>query len=305
MNTTSFQQQSLEAAYAECERLAGRDKPHLYAAANLFERPEVRRAFVATYASMRLIDDIVDGISNRSTISSGRKAFELGRVQSWLELVQSAKVGDGSTGLTWTALADTFTHFDLPLEPWTNLAKAMQSDVMVSSFKTWNDLRGYMQGASVAPAVIFMYLVLMRPDSQGRFTTPWKYPQVHAATEDLAIFCYCVHILRDVSEDLTLGKSGLVYLPEDELAQFGMAPTDLYAMRERGRATDQYIEMAKFAAERARQYLRSGREHLPAVLSQSEPPNGQALVTLVDTYERILNELQDRRFDVFSTVLPA
>lgn len=254
---------------------------------------------------MRLIDDLVDGISNRSMISSGRKEFELGRVQSWLELVQAAKIGDGSSGPTWTALADTFSHFDLPLEPWTNLAKAMKSDVMTSSFKTWDDLRGYMLGASVAPAVIFMYLVLMRPDSKGRFSTAWQYPQVHAATEDLAIFCYCVHILRDVSEDLTLGRSGLVYLPEDELAQFGMVPADLYAMRERGRATAQYVEMAEFAAKRARQYLGNGREYLPAVLSQAEPSNGRALVTLVDTYERILNELQDRRFDVFSTALSA
>jgi hypothetical protein len=32
----------------------------------------------------------------------------------------------------------------------------------------------------------------------------------------------------------------------------------------------------------------------------AEPAHGRALVTLVDTYERILNELQDCDFDVFA-----
>lgn len=301
LETTTTQSTSLEVAYAECERLAGRDKPHLYAAASLFERPQVRRAFVATYASMRLIDDLIDGISNRSSISVGRQAFEMGRVQSWLELVRAAKVGDVSAGMTWTALADTFAHFDLPLDPWANLAIAMQTDVMVSSFKTWDELRGYMQGASVAPAVIFMYLVLMRPDAHGKFGTSWNYTQVYEATEDLAIFCYCVHILRDVAEDLTLGVSGLVYLPEEELSRFGIGVADLHAMRESGMATDDYRQMACSMADRARQHLGCGRKRMPAVLRDAEPSNGKALMTLIDTYERILNDLQDREFDVFST----
>lgn len=302
MDTATFQKYSLDSAYAECERLAGRDKPHLYAAAHLFERPQARRAFVATYASMRLIDDLVDGIANRSSLSAGRKTFELGRVHTWHELVRAAKLGNGSAGMTWEALADTFSIFDLPLDPWTNLANAMRADVTDSVIKTWDDLRRYMQGASVAPAVVFMYLVLMRPDAQGTFRTSWSYSQVHEATEDLAVFCYSVHILRDVAEDLSVGESGLVYLPEDELTRFGMTRADLYAMRDRGRATLGYKEMATSASIRARGHLSRGRERIATVLKDAEPSNGRALVTLVDTYERILNELQDREFDVFSPV---
>ena len=220
----------------------------------------------------------------------------------WLDLVGAARSGDGSTGMTWVALADTFASFDLPLDPWMNLAKAMSSDVTISSFKTWDDLRAYMQGASVAPAVVFMYLVLMRPDARGIFRTSWSYSQVHKATEDLAIFCYCVHILRDVAEDLTLGESGLVYLPGDELSRFGIASADLYAMRDRAQASQNYKEMAGFAAARARQHLERGRDQMRQVLAEAEPANGRALVTLVDTYERLLNELQEREFDVFSNL---
>jgi phytoene synthase len=300
LNTTFPEIVSLDLAYAECEQLAGRDKPHLFAAALLFERPEVRRAFVATYASMRLIDDAVDGIPNRASLSADRRQDELARVNAWLELVKAAQHGEGRTGATWAALADTFARFDFPIDPWTDLAKAMSSDVMSSSFRTWEELRHYMQGASVAPAVVFMYLVLMRPDSSGIFRTAWQYEQVLSATEDLAVFCYCVHILRDVATDLSLGESGLIYLPEDDLKRFGMSGAHLYDMRDRRRAAPSYRDLAHFEAARAREHLGRGRSHMMDVVAVAEPAHSRALVTLVDTYERILNELQDCDFDVFA-----
>lgn len=292
---------SLDAAYAECERLAGRDKPHLYAAARLFERPEVRRAFVATYASMRLIDDAVDGIPHRAQLTEDRRQIELERVDTWLGMVKASHKGVTVDGLTWIALADTFSRFAFPLDPWVNLGMAMSSDVVVSSFETWDELRHYMQGASVAPAIVFMYLVLMRPDQDGVFRTNWSFKKVHAATEDLAIFCYCVHILRDVAADLSLGESGLIYLPRQEMSRFGLESPDLYRMRDAGRVSESFRELAAFQAVRAREHLARGRAAMSAVLLQAEAANGRALVTLVDTYEKILNELQDREFDVFAT----
>lgn len=292
---------SLDAAYAECERLAGRDKPHLYAAARLFERPEVRRAFVATYASMRLIDDAVDGIPHRSQLTEHDRQVELDRVNAWLNLVTASHQGRAVEGQTWVALADTFSRFAFPLDPWINLGRAMSSDVVVSSFETWDELRHYMQGASVAPAIVFMYLVLMQPDENGVFRTNWSFERVHAATEDLAIFCYCVHILRDVAVDLSLGESGLIYLPRQELSRFGIESRELYKMRDTGRGSESYRKLASFQAGRAREHLLRGRAAMSAVLAEAEAASGRALVTLVDTYERILNELQDREFDVFAT----
>lgn len=290
---------SLDAAYAECERLAGRDKPHLYAAAHLFERPEVRRAFVATYASMRLIDDAIDGIPHRARLTDGQREHELSRVANWLGMVETSHRGGRVNGLTWLALSDTFSRFAFPLDPWVNLGKAMSSDVVASSFETWEDLRHYMQGASVAPAIVFMYLVLMRPAQDGVFRTDWSFGKVHAATEDLAIFCYCVHILRDVAVDLELGESGHIYLPRQELRRFGLTDGDLYSMREKGHGNDAFVDLAAFQAVRAREHLALGRAAMSAVLAEAEPSNGRALTTLVDTYERILNDLQDRNFDVF------
>jgi phytoene synthase len=221
----------------------------------------------------------------------------------WLERIERARSGDGGDEPTWIALADTFSRFAFPIDPWTNLAKAMSSDIVSSSFQSWDDLRQYMQGASVAPAIVFMYLVLMRPDSAGIYRTRWSYDEVYAVTEDLAIFCYLVHILRDVASDLSLGETGLVYLPDEELAHFGLNSADLHAMRESGRASKAYSYFARQQAERARGHLRVGRGRMAKVLAESEPAHGMALTTLVDTYERILNDLQDCNFDVFSVTV--
>lgn len=300
MHPSELPEAVLEGSYAECERLAGRDKPHLYAAANLFARPEARRAFIATYASMRLIDDAVDGIPNRASLADDVKRRELTQILQWYDRVKASHGCSVVTGSTWPALADTFSRFDFPLDPWFDLAKAMTSDVLSSSFHTWEDLRSYMQGASVAPAVVFMYLVLMRPNDDGRFRTGWSYERVHAATEDLAIFCYSVHILRDVAADLSLGESGLVYLPRAELSEFGLSDADLFRMRDQRRGNESYRRLARHQARRAREYLDRGRRQMDEVLKEAEPSNGLALTTLVDTYERVLNELQDRDFDVFA-----
>jgi phytoene synthase len=249
---------------------------------------------------MRLIDDAIDGIPHRAQLTEDGRQTELDRVTAWLKLVEASYRGRVVQGESWVALADTFSRFAFPLDPWVNLGRAMSSDVVVSSFETWDELRNYMQGASVAPATVFMYLVLMRPDDHGIYRTSWSFERVHAATEDLAIFCYCVHILRDVAVDLSLGESGLIYLPRQDLSRFGIGTSELYMMRDAGRGSESYRKLASFQAGRAREHLVRGRAAMSAVLAEAEPANGRALVTLVDTYERILNELQDREFDVFA-----
>jgi phytoene synthase len=295
---------AIDAAYAACERLAGRDKPHLYSAAKLFPRDETRRAFASTYASMRIVDDAIDGIAHRASIEQSARSLAATGVEDWLTHVRRAKDGGGETEPIWAALAHTFQRFDLPITPWENLAAAMLEDLRTPSFRDWAQLRHYMQGASVAPAVVFMYLVLMRPGvTDGVFRTQWPYERVHQVTEDLAVFCYWVHILRDVSTDLTLGGTGLVYIPDEDLRQFGVRMEDLYAMRESGRATPAYTRLGLYLAERARAHLMRGRLSFPAILAAAEPEAGRALTGLVSTYEDILHALEDRDFDIFARPL--
>ncbi|MBI3872052.1 MAG: squalene/phytoene synthase family protein [candidate division Zixibacteria bacterium] len=294
---------SIESAYAACEHFAGRDKPHLYAAAQHFGWPQTRRAFAATYASMRLIDDFVDGIPGRAHLNDRTRATATSRIDEWWDSVRKAKSGMAVADPVWEALSDTFARFELPLEPWDDLARAMRSDLSTPIFRDWEHLRAYMAGASVAPAVVFMHLVLMRP-ADDRFRSPWPYDKVVAATEDLAIFCYWVHILRDVAADLASPDRGLLYLPEKDLRDFGLDVADLYRMRDEGHASDGYLRLAQFEAERARTHLDRGRGHLRHVLAAAPPAGARALTELVDTYVAVLQGLAQRQFDVFKTASP-
>ena len=303
MSTSSLPCDLLE-AYDLCDRVARRDKPHLHAAAQYFTSPETRRAFAATYASMRLVDDFVDNIPNRASLNDHTRRVAAGTVRKWLDLVRDAQAGRAGPGPVWQALSDTFSWFALPLEPWEDLAKAMESDLYAAMFRDWDHLRLYMNGASVAPAVVFMHLVMMQPNGpEGRFESPWEHARVARATEDLAIFCYWVHILRDVANDLSVGRSGLVYLPQADLDAFGLSVEDLHRMKETGRATETYIRLAQFEAHRARVHLERGRVHLHEVLSVVPVENARALTTLVDTYMALLDNLAEHEFDVFARSL--
>jgi phytoene/squalene synthetase len=291
----------LEAAYAYCEAIARRDKPHLYTAAQLFEHRATREAFAAAYASMRVIDDFVDEIPGRSNLGEQAREQAAGYVGNWLDHVRKAEAGQHDAGPVWHALSHTFQRFDLPVAPWEDLAHAMITDLHVPMFRDWEHLRHYMRGASVAPAVVFMHLVLVHPDADGwRFSCPWDHQRVAQVTEDLAIFCYWTHILRDAAIDLDAGGTGLIYFPRADLNMFQLSPNDLHEMKAAGLATDAYGRLAELEAGRARDHLARGKAYLPEILQSALPSHGRALTQLVNTYEAILARLAEIRYDVFA-----
>ncbi len=292
---------ALTGAYETCDDIARRDKPHLYSCARHFEHSETRAAFAATYASMRIIDDFIDDIPNRAQMTGDIRTAAREHVGKWLGRVQAAAGDAHSDEPIWKALADTFGRFPIPLHPWNNLANAMITDLFVPQFEDWPHLKRYMHGASVAPAIVFMHFVLMHPEGDGTFRCAWDYDRVAEATEDLAIFCYWVHILRDVARDLTLGKTGLVYFPREDMQRFGLTVQDLHSMKDAGQATESYRRLAAFEAVRARDHLERGRSHVPAILADSLASHGRALTSLVETYAALLETLAAQHFDVFSS----
>jgi phytoene/squalene synthetase len=183
--------------------------PHLYRVARLFPDAERYAAFCATYASMRWIDDCVDG--------GEATPDELRRFQSEIE---SAFAGAPGQSPLSVALAHTLTRFDLPREPWSNLLGAMRHDLERRGFRDYEEFTGYAEGATVAPAAVFATLLLMR-GSHGRKQPQLPYGEIRDAVRASAIACYETHILRDAREDLEAGRN---YFPDDELKAFRLDP---------------------------------------------------------------------------------
>ena len=74
---------------------------------------------------------------------------------------------------------------------------------------------------------------------------------------DLGIAFQLTNIIRDVGED---ARRNRIYLPMDELQQFGVTAADILGARE----TENFHQLMAFQIERAQRYYRQALDHLPA-----------------------------------------
>ena len=116
------------------------------------------------------------------------------------------------------------------------------------------------------------------------------YTEEQAAkpAEALGIALQLTNILRDVGEDLERGR---IYLPLDEIAQFGMTEDDLFACE----VTPKWVEFMQFQIARARHYYDQAREGIPMLA----PEGRLAVQASLDLYSKILNKIEANQYDNF------
>lgn len=93
---------------------------------------------------------------------------------------------------------------------------------------------------------------------------------LHVRTQALAlgIALQLTNILRDVGED---ARRGRIYLPQEDLAQFGVTEEQVLA----GRLDDNYVRMMQFQISRAREYFDKSEDGI-SKLSESARMCGAA-----------------------------
>jgi len=290
---------SVASAYRYCERLARRNRPYLYQVARYFQDREKYRAFCSTYASMRIIDDEIDSIPWRGRLSGSQRKRYISEVQNWLKKVIACQDGSPKRTPIFLALEDTFQKFAMPLFPWENLAQAMQKDVGKDSFATFREFLDYAEGAAIAPATVFMFLLTAKRDDTGYF---WEYPprQIYAFAKELALFCYLTHIIRDVSSDLRLSQSGLLYISEQDLKKFGLTKTDLNDFRRKKTVNGNFQKLAARYVARARSYQARGKRLLRNLNPNLEEDSRFALKLLLEFYSETLKKIVRLGYNVFS-----
>ncbi|MCC9624595.1 squalene/phytoene synthase family protein [Thalassospira sp. MA62] len=223
-NSYSQADTRLGAPFDACNELAAAKNANLYRAAMRLS-PERQRFFLASYASMRIIDDIVDDGFLEQSDDDRNAAREdvMDTIDLWQAQVVAAKANldnplpeDGPLDPdVYQALRQTLGHSDLAATPWIDLADALRRDVAEEPMDEWEDFIDYCEGATAAPASIFVYLLSARYDPDIGYTSLLtNTPLYHA--HDMAIFCYIVHILRDLPEDIR-GPDRLVTIPSEVL----------------------------------------------------------------------------------------
>jgi phytoene synthase len=120
----------------------------------------------------------------------------------------------------------------------------------------------------------------------------WGYRSDEGKAERLAESCgialQLTNIIRDVRED---ARNGRIYLPEEDLARFGVEPAEL---SRDGRPSDRIVALLAFEGERAYQYYAKASLLAPLVSPVGRP----VLQTIVGTYRAMLDEIARRNYHV-------
>jgi phytoene synthase len=245
---------SVEAAYAAVERMTRREAKNFAYGIMLLPR-EKRQAIAAIYAFARRVDDVADG-----QLPAAEKRAELERLRAALD--------DERTDPVFVALRDARERFHIPREPLAALVDGGLQDLEQATYADFAELRGYCE--KVAGAVGLACVPVYGSDDRE-----------HAMT--LGIALQLINIIRDVDEDERLGR---VYLPQDELAAFGVE--ELAPSRE-------FRELMTFQAERARAHLAEGVRLLETLDRRS----ALCVRTFAGLYRETLDRVEASGFDVF------
>ncbi len=116
-------------------------------------------AFQTFYRSMRRIDDLVDHRKAGGQPLSPVEADQFERVVvGWLDSVERHQAED----LFQKEFLTTLEQFAVPVWPWQRLCTAMIYDLRHNGFTTFHRFLRYAEGASIAPAAVFMHLCGLR-----------------------------------------------------------------------------------------------------------------------------------------------
>jgi len=171
-----------------------KDHPNILVAANFWDSDRFCAAKTC-YKFMRAIDDLIDNhkAKNKLIAISERKEF-VANVDDWLKMIIISKECNPEQA----ELLKTIERFKIPLWPLEAFAKSMIYDINNDGFPTLQAFLDYSQGASVAPAAIFVHLNSIS-EEDGRYLTPPF--DLKWASAPCAIFSYLVHIIRDFQKD--------------------------------------------------------------------------------------------------------
>ncbi len=254
----------VEAAYAEVERITRREAKNFAYGIMVLPRPK-RYAIAAIYAFAREVDDVADG-----DLPAGEKRARLEALRAEL---------DGSSRSVMVALSDARSRFGIPDEPLHALVAGGLQDTEQSRYADFDELRGYCE--KVAGAVGLACLPVYRAGGSGESEAE--------QARTLGVALQLINIVRDVAEDWQLGR---VYLPQDELAAFGVGEEDVA----HGRLTPEWRSLLAFQAARARAHLAEGLRLLDSLDRRSALCVG----TFAGLYQATLERIEAKDYDVFS-----
>ncbi|MEP7001321.1 MAG: phytoene/squalene synthase family protein, partial [bacterium] len=258
---------------AHCRRIV-RTHARTFWLASRFLPSDKRRAAFALYAFCRVADDLVDDHQPRP---SPDVAVLL---RSYRQRLDDALAGQ-PTGPVFRELLLAARRYHVPTAVLYELLDGVARDCAPARYATWDDLSHYCEGVASSVGEMCAHVFGVNGDEAARARA-----LRHART--LGVAMQLTNILRDVGED---ARSGRCYLPDSDLAQFGLNRADVLSSR---LGTDaRWKSLVQFEIERARALY---AQALPGIALLS-PDARRCATACAMGYAAILGAIEANDFD--------
>lgn len=232
----------------------------------LFLPAETRRAITAFYALCRELDDVVDECHD-AHVAANKLAW-------WRDELVRMSQGAPQHPVT-RALLDTRQGRGLSQHLLQEIIDGMAMDLNFSRYPDFATLQTYCHRVAGVvgelAATIFGY----------------QDPATRVYAHDLGLAFQLTNIIRDVGED---ARRGRIYLPQQELQQFGVPETDILASR----TTTSFQNLMHFQYQRADALYVTALTELPLVDRKAQRPG----LVMAAIYRALLGEIRLAEFPV-------
>ena len=241
-----------------CESKAAKSGSSFYYSFRLLP-PERRRAITALYAFCREVDDVVDEVHDPG-VARAKLAWWRTEVAAVYEGAPQHPVAQ--------ALVPVVRAYRLPREHFDAVIDGMAMDLAQQRYADFADLERYCHRVAGVVGLMSAEIFGYEEASTAGFA------------RDLGIAFQLTNIVRDVGED---ARRGRIYLPQEDLARFGVSASAVLRAREE----PGFRELMAFEVERARAWY----DRAMGQLAPRDRKAQRASLAMAAIYRALLDEI--------------
>jgi squalene synthase HpnC len=259
---------SAEDGFRYCESIA-RSHYENFPVASRFISKEIRKYVWTIYAFARIADDYAD--EPGFTV-----AERMDNLNQWEQYLDECYNGN-PTHRVFAALAETVDRFQIPIELFKNLLTAFRADITVKRYDTYEDVLAYCRNSANPIGRLVLLMLNYRSETMMQFSD---------------LICTALQLTnfwQDVSVDLQKDR---VYLPLEELEEFGYSEQDLFNKK----VNNRFCDLMAFQVRRTAELFAEGKPLLTMVGRDLS----MELKLSWNGGTRILQKIHEQNYDVLT-----
>lgn len=221
-------------AFAHCEQLARAHYENFPVGSLLVPRP-LRRHVYSIYAFARTADDFADEDYEAKGL---QEAERLAALDDWEQKLMACYHGQADHPV-FIALAATIRELQLPLPLFSDLLSAFKQDVVKRRYADFDEVLDYCTRSANPIGRLILLLFGYRDE------------YLHQLSDHICTGLQLANFWQDVAVDI---KKDRVYLPQNEMAGYGVSVDELRA----GRFSEEYAALLRFQVARTRELFARG-----------------------------------------------